>query len=93
MSGRSVRPGRMRYDDRSGASGVVAYAAGDGFIDLWFRDGGGYRYDATAPGTCCATAGAAAATSATARAERSCFMICVPDRYGGGGLSPIPRTA
>lgn len=50
MSGRSVRPGRMRYDDRSGASGVVAYAAGDGFIDLWFRDGGGYRYDATAPG-------------------------------------------
>ncbi len=46
MSGRSVRSGRMRYD-RSGASGVVAYAAGDGFIDLWFRHGG---YDATAPG-------------------------------------------
>ncbi|HVI28067.1 hypothetical protein [Hansschlegelia sp.] len=50
MAGRSPHPRRSRYGDRSGASGVVAYATGDGFIDLWFRDGGGYRYDATAPG-------------------------------------------
>jgi hypothetical protein len=40
----------MPYSDRSGASGVAAYALGDDFIDLWFRDGGGYRYDASAPG-------------------------------------------
>lgn len=47
---RPLRPLRIPYADCSGASGVVAYATGDGFIDLWFRDGGGYRYDATAPG-------------------------------------------
>ncbi|MFL1874727.1 hypothetical protein ACIKT0_05815 [Hansschlegelia beijingensis] len=50
MAGRSPHPRRIPYEDRSGASGVVAYALGEDFIDLWFRDGGGYRYDATAPG-------------------------------------------
>jgi hypothetical protein len=50
MAGRSLKPNRIPYADRSGASGVFAYALGEGFIDLWFRDGVRYRYDASAPG-------------------------------------------
>jgi hypothetical protein len=50
MPGRPPQPRRISYADRSGHSGVTAYALGDGYIDLWFRDGARYRYDASAPG-------------------------------------------
>ncbi len=39
-----------RYKDLSGSSGVRFYAVGPGFIDIWFADGAGYRYDGGRPG-------------------------------------------
>lgn len=41
---------RQRYNDLSGNSGVRFYAVGPGFIDIWFTDGAGYRYDGNRPG-------------------------------------------
>lgn len=41
---------RRRYKDLSGSSGVRFYAFGSGFIDVWFSDGAGYRYDDHRPG-------------------------------------------
>lgn len=39
-----------RYANRSGDSGVVAYAIGPGSITVRFRDGGTYLYDGRLPG-------------------------------------------
>lgn len=40
----------QRYRNLSGNSGVVAYTLHDDAIDVRFREGGVYRYDASAPG-------------------------------------------
>lgn len=41
---------RKRYGNLSGNSGVRFYAVGPDFIDIWFADGAGYRYDGKEPG-------------------------------------------
>jgi len=40
----------LRYEDRNGDSGVLAYQSGPNFIIVEFKSGGGYRYDYTTPG-------------------------------------------
>ncbi len=40
----------MRYEDRHGNSGVVAFRSGLDFIDVEFRDGKQYRYTHQMPG-------------------------------------------
>ncbi|MEA2933878.1 MAG: hypothetical protein QOD74_524 [Variibacter sp.] len=39
---------RKRY--KNDRSGVRFYADGPGFIDIWFKDGRGYRYERHKPG-------------------------------------------
>ena len=39
-----------RYRNLSGNSGVVAYATGDDYIDIRFREDGTYRYTYEIPG-------------------------------------------
>lgn len=41
---------RRRYKNLNGDSGVRFYALGPSFIDVWFVDGAGYRYDERRPG-------------------------------------------
>ena len=55
--------GFVRYANRGGNAGVVAYRAGDGFLELEFREGWRYRYDE-------ATTGAADVAAMTLLAAR-----------------------
>jgi hypothetical protein len=41
---------RKHYKNLNGDSGVRFYAAGRGFIDIWFADNRGYRYEERKPG-------------------------------------------
>jgi hypothetical protein len=49
-SGMGIRSGMTRYRNRSGNSGVVAYALGKDSITLEFETGGVYEYTADSAG-------------------------------------------